>query len=324
MPTLTQLSKDLGVSTSTISRALNNDSSLNISQATRDKIICHAKDIGYISKISKSKPILMLYHCNPTIEDDLNDPFFKEIKEAVIKICDQESIVLHIYRRGEIPETTTNINGIIAIGSYNITEIELLQSYSTNITFVNSFPDLKHFDSVVVDDGQAIEDMIDYLALSGAEHIAFIGGNEYALGETEPRLNRRKSHFEYYINKLHIRNTVLIGEYSYQSGFQLAYELFNNTESVDSIICASDTIAHGVLDALSSLGKTTPSQVQLIGFNDDKFIDEKNLGITSMRVHKTHMAMYAIENLLNRIKSPSSIHTRTVLPATMIKRNTTK
>lgn len=322
MPTLTQLSKDLGVSTSTISRALNNDSTLNISESTRKKIITHANKVGYISKISKSKPILMLYHCNPTLVADINDPFFNEIKDSVIKICSEENITLHIYRRGEIPNTTTNINGIIAIGTYNKSEINLLQTYSNNITFINSFPDLKHYDSVVVDDDQAIEDMIDYLITKEAKKISFIGGNEYAPDEAEPRLNRRKNHFEYYISKLKIDNDVLIGDYTYESGYNLASSLLSNLP--DAIVCASDSIAHGVLTCLIDSNIKVPEQVQIIGFNDDKFISELDLKITSMRVHKTHMAMYAIENLLNRIKSPSTIHTRTVLPATLIARETTK
>lgn len=322
MPTLTQLSKDLGVSTSTISRTLNNDSTLNISDSTRRKIIKHAHDIGYISKISKSKPILMLYHCNQSTAEDIIDPFFNEIKEAVINICEQENITLHIYRRGEIPNTTTNINGIIAIGTYNKTEIDLLQTYSTNITFINSFPDLKQFDSVVVDDDQAIEDMVDYLITKDAKNITFIGGDEFAPDEQEPRLNRRKNHFEYYINKVHIDNKVLIGDYTSESGYNLASSLLSNLP--DAIVCASDSIAHGVLNCLIDNKVSIPDQVQIIGFNDDKFISELELKITSMRVHKTHMAMYAIENLLNRIKSPSTIHTRTVLPATLIKRDTTK
>lgn len=324
MPTLTQLSKDLGVSTSTISRVLNNDSTLNISESTRTSIINYAKEIGYISKISKSKPILMLYHCNPSSVEDLIDPFFNEIKESVIRICKEENITLHIYRRGEIPNTTTNINGIIAIGTYNDEEIDLLKDYSKNITFINSFPDLKNYDSVVVDDDQAIEDMIDYLLATNASKIAFIGGDEYAPNEDVPRLNRRKNHFEYYTKKKNIQTKLSIGEYSYKSGYDQMERLVQTDYIPDAIVCASDSIAHGALDCLTKYNINVPNTVQIIGFNDDNFVSELDIPITSMRVHKNHMAMYAIENLLNRIKSPSSIHTRTVLPATMIKRSTTK
>ncbi|MFV0255193.1 MAG: LacI family DNA-binding transcriptional regulator [Erysipelotrichaceae bacterium] len=138
MPTLTQLSEDLGVSTSTISRVLNNDSTLNINDVTRKNIIQYANEVGYISKISKSKPILMLYHCISKEQDDEIDPFFKEIKDAVIQICNEKKITLLNYRRGEIPNTTSNINGIIAIGTYSNKEIAILGNYSKNISFINS------------------------------------------------------------------------------------------------------------------------------------------------------------------------------------------
>lgn len=323
MPTLTQLAKDLGVSTSTISRVLNNDSTLNITETTRNNIIKYANEVGYISKISKSKPIIMLYHCNPTQKDDEIDPFFNEIKESVIKICSEEGIALHIYRRGEIPSTTANINGIIAIGTYNKSEISLLKSYSANITFINSFPDLKHYDSVVVDDDQAIEDMVDFVVKSAAQSITFIGGDEFAPDEVVPRLNRRKNHFEYYMQNSNIQTNILIGEYTYESGYKLASDLLQD-KLPDAILCASDSIAHGVLDCLIDNDINVPSDVQIIGFNDDLFASQLEVKLTTMRVHKNHMAMYAIENLLNRIKSPSSIHTRTVLPATMMIRDTTQ
>lgn len=322
MLTLTQLSKDLEVSTTTISRVLNNDSSLSIPEKTRKKIIDYANETGYITKISKSKPIIMLYHCNPTTTADKSDPFFSEIREAIIDICKDENINLHIYRRGEIPNTTVNINGIIAIGTYNKDEINLLESYSNNITFINSFPDLKQFDSIVVDDDQAIEDMVDFFLNQNINNLYFIGGNEYAPGETIPRLNRRKNHFEYYTTKMNIESKILIGEYTTDSGYNLAKTLLNDLP--EAILCASDSIAFGVLKCLKDNNISIPSDIQVLGFNDDKFAEDDDIKLTTMRVHKTHMALYAIENLLNRIKSPSTIHRRTVLPATLIERSSTK
>lgn len=322
MLTLTELSKQLGVSTSTISRVLNNDSTLKISKETRDNIISYANEIGYISKISKSKPILMLYYCNQSNIEDNIDPFFNEIKEAVINICSSENITLHIYRRGEIPSTTANINGIIAIGTYNQDEIKLLEKYSSNITFINSFPDLKFYDSVVVDDAQAIEDMVNFFVASDANKIYFIGGNEFAPHESVPRLNRRATHFSYYAALLNINHQIYIDSYTYESGYNITTTLLDDLP--DAIICASDSIAHGVLDCLIEHGISIPNSVQIIGFNDDSFIQKLDLKLSSMRVHKNHMAMYAIENLLNRIKVPSSIHTRTVLPATFVERDSTK
>lgn len=323
MPTLTQLSNELGVSVSTISRVLNNDSTLVISGDTRKKIITYAKEIGYINKISKSKPILMLYHCNPTDIDDINDPFFNEIKTATIELCKEQKITLHIYRRGEIPATTANINGIIAIGTFNIQEIDLLKKYSHNITFINSFPDLKEHDSIVVDDAQAVEDVVDFFLQKSITKIDFIGGEEFAPNETTPRLNRRKNHFEYYSCKLHIDANIYIGGYSYTSGYNLTKQLLTD-HIPQAIICASDSIAQGALEYLNDNGYNVPNDIQIVGFNDDEFASTLSPSLSTMRVHKTHMAMYAIENLLNRIKSPSSIHTRTVLPATLIVRESTK
>lgn len=324
MTTLTQLSKHLQLSTSTISRVLNNDENLNISPETRNKIVEYAEQIGYIKKISKSKPNILLYYCNEKKEEDQNDPFFLEIKTAVIEYCKSQSINLLHYHRGEIPNTTVNINGIVAIGTFNGTETEMLQNYSNNITFINSFPDLKYFDSIVIDDQLAIEDLINLFIKDNINTIDFIGGHEYAPNEDTPRFNRRQNHFEYYSNICKLTTTSHIGNYSYKSGYSIATDIIKNKRLVPAYICASDSIAHGFLDALLDNNINVPGEVQVTGFNDDNFTNNTRLKISSMHIHKNHMARYAIDNVLARIMTPTSIHKRIVLPTTFYSKDTTK
>lgn len=324
MPTLNDISKELNISVTTISRVLNNDTSLNVSLKTRKTIVDYATKVGYISKVSKNKPIIMIYHCISLSDNDYLDPFYIELLEAVVNECKKQNINTFIHRRGEIPQTTVNINGIIAIGTYNNKEIKLLSKYSSNITFLNSFPNIKNYDSIVVDDEQSIEEMIDKVVSTGATNISFIGGEEFAPDENIPKLNRRRNHFSYYCSLLNLENNLYIGEYSYESGYQIAQSILKNKTLPDAILCASDIIAKGVLTCLENHSISLPNDVQLIGFNDDKFTSALETRLSSMHIHKNHMAMFAVENILNRINCPSSIHKRIMLPTTLIERDTTK
>lgn len=323
MPTLNDISKELNISVATVSRVLSNDSTLNVPPSTRQNIFDCATRLGYIAKISKNKPIIMIYHCIALSENDYLDPFYMELLQSVIQKCEEQKITTFIHRRGEIPPSTVNINGIIAIGSYNTQEIQFLSKYSKNITFLNSFPSIEKYDSIVVDDEQSIEVMVNKVVNSGAKKIAFIGGDEFVPGEKLPKLNRRKNHFNYYASLLSLDYDVYIGEYSYESGYNITKTILDKSLLPDAILCASDVIADGVLDCLDDNSVAIPSQIQLIGFNDDQFASSTNKRLTSVHIHKNHMALFAVENILNRIKSPSSIHTRTVLPTTLIERDTT-
>lgn len=325
MPTLTELSKELGVSTSTISRVLNNDETLSISSDTRNRIVKYATEVGYISKISKSKPNILLYYCNENEQKDLEDPFFQEIKEAVFNYCNQFSINLLYYRRGQIPSTTVNINGVIAIGTYSDNEIELLTNYSSNITFINSFTDLSMFDSIVVDDQQTIEFLVNSFVQNEQSSIDFIGGDEFVPYENKPKFNRRLHHFRYYTTHLGLANCgSYVGEYSYSSGYQIASKLIATSRFNPAIICASDSIANGVLNAFLDNGFKVPEDVQIVGINDDRFCVDARVPISSMRVHKHHLARFAIENVLTNIQKPTSMHKRIVLPTTFKSRETTE
>lgn len=324
MPTLNDISKELNISVATISRVLNNDSTLHVNNTTRTKILNYATKVGYITKISKNKPIIMIYHCISLSDNDYLDPFYKELLECVIERCKEENISTFIHRRGEIPQSTINVNGIIAIGTYNTNEIKLLSKFSSNITFLNSFPSVDKYDSIVVDDEQAIELMVDKIIETQAESVTFIGGEEFVPDEKLPKINRRKNHFTYYASLCNLTFDTQIGEYTAASGYNITQNLINDKNLPDAILCASDAIAKGVLDCLEHNLIPVPDKVQVIGFNDDKFILSIEKKLSSIHIHKNHMALFAVENILNRIKLPTSIHTRLVLPTTLIDRDTTR
>lgn len=87
MPTLRQISEITGVSISTVSRVLNNDS--RISEATKKKVLRVAKKIGYSGEISNGygSKVVMFFVTNPhkSIE---SDEFFREFSEEYLEDLD--------------------------------------------------------------------------------------------------------------------------------------------------------------------------------------------------------------------------------------------
>ena len=59
-------------------------------------------------------------------------------------------------------------------------------------------------------------------------------------------------------------------EFNADSGYELTRELLNEHPDVDSIFCATDTIALGVIEYIRDVGKKIPEDIQVIGFGDSK------------------------------------------------------
>lgn len=323
MANLTSLAEELNLSVSTISRALNNDETLVLNKETRQKIINLADERGYLEKIGKKKPNFMIYYCQEE-HQDLIDPFFKELKQSIFDICDQKGFNYYFFTRKKIPEAIININGIIAIGTYNNEEIALLKKYSDNIIFVNSLPDLHYFDSIVVDDQGAMEECLNILKNNNILNVGFIGGHEIVQKENKPRFNYRAHFFNYYVNELNLINFgEYIGEYSSNSAYKMMNDIILENNLANVYICASDSIAKGAIQALQENKILIPEHVQIIGFNNDKFSEEMSPKISTISILKNEMASLAIETVYNRLHYPRKINQRIVIPTTFIQRETT-
>ena len=145
MATLKEIANVVGVSVGTVSRVLNNDSTLSVGDETKIKIFNVAEEMQYKtlkqrkssdkSKTNKLRVgIVEMY--NP--KEQLEDPYYLLLRSVVDKECFENEIeVVNLYKNNEeyrfIGEEF--INGIIAIGKFDKSEIKSLNKLSENIVF---------------------------------------------------------------------------------------------------------------------------------------------------------------------------------------------
>ena len=147
MATLKEIANVVGVSVGTVSRVLNNDSTLSVGDETKIKIFNVAEEMQYKtlkqrkssdkSKTNKLRVgIVEMY--NP--KEQLEDPYYLLLRSVVDKECFENEIeVVNLYKNNEeyrfIGEEF--INGIIAIGKFDKSEIKSLNKLSENIVFLD-------------------------------------------------------------------------------------------------------------------------------------------------------------------------------------------
>lgn len=88
MATIKDIASAAGVSISTVSRILNLDKTLNVSEDTRKKVLSIAEEMNYVTikeRKSKLKNHTIGIICSFTEVKELNDPYFLSIRMTIEK-----------------------------------------------------------------------------------------------------------------------------------------------------------------------------------------------------------------------------------------------
>ena len=85
------------------------------------------------------------------------------------------------------------------------------------------------------------------------------------------------------------------------------------SQSVDGVVCPSDLLAVGVIQAATELGIRVPDELIVIGYDDNHFASESSIPVSTVSLPGYRMGELAIELLLEEIHSPGDHTHRTVM-----------
>lgn len=322
MPTLKEIAKVAGVSVSTVSRIINQDASLSVSAETRQNVLNAVKKLDYKNpKQRKSTNYIKiaLIHWY-TRSQELEDTYYLTIRLGIEKAAYDLGVTLVKVFYDDIKKDIIPLEGAIAIGKFDISEINLLKTYYKHITFVDSSPDESTYDSVVIDFEQAYQNAISYLEQLNITDVGYIGGREYTHALGTPIGERREQFFKSYYKD---HSKVHIGNFSIESGYELMKSAIETNNLAKAYLIASDAMAIGALNALYESGLKVPDDVSMIGFNDIVQSAYTIPPLTTIKVYQEHMGQTALELLLDRI-SGRQIARKVIIPTKLIIRKSTK
>ena len=103
-------------------------------------------------------------------------------------------------------------------------------------------------------------------------------------------------------------------------GRQAARELLTTAPGVDGLICCSDAMAVGAIGAADELGIDVPSELAVIGYDDNHFAAESALPVSTIGQPGARMGELAMELLLEEIDDPDHRHRSVLLEPFLIRR----
>lgn len=169
MAGIKEIAEKCNVSNTTVSRVLNGDSSLSVSDDVRSAIIGCAREMGYMTprqrKQSKKRRIAFL-------AAEIDRPGFEAVVLAKLKKVALPLDVEIVYFSLE----DKDISGLIILGEFKAEEISFYSRYTKNILLINNLGSDYLYDSIMMDYSNSEKQVLSFFTGLGLDRIGYFGG----------------------------------------------------------------------------------------------------------------------------------------------------
>lgn len=331
MATIRDLAKHTGFSVTTISRVLNNDPTLNVTDNTRVAILEAADELHYTlpktRRSHKNRPVHIAIVEMMSLKEQLSDPYYLYLKNYVVRNCMERGCnVSYLFEQSGKYQMLEKIplDGILVIGIFSEQQIAQLQEISPSIVFVDSAPDEQRFDSVVLNFKLGVEQALEYLISKGHQKIGFLGPAYKLDQKKRPALEARRQYFKEYMEKIGLydeRWMVDTGLAAEERRAQMESWLEPGSERPTAFLAYNEESAITAVSSLRGMGNRIPEDISIISFNDTPLSILIEPPLTSVTAHLEAMGEVAVKMILDRIEEPQHLPYKLVLPPTLTERS---
>lgn len=303
--TIKDVARELGVSYSSISRALNGKE--GVSKATRKKILEAAERMGYqpndlarglVNRISKTVGVII---------PDINNPFFGEIVAGIIDASNENEYNIFLCVSGWNPALEKEyfntllkkrVDGIILKSAGKNEDYDNVKS---PLMIIERYSKYCEFDSVEVDNELGGYLAVNHLLNCGYENLAFILGKEDFFASQRRLKGARKALEDRGLTWN--EDMVIEGSFSIEGGRQAAKQLFERGNPIDAVFGMNDLIGMGVLQYCNESDISVPDQVGVIGYDNISYAGLPQIRLTTIHQPKYELGKMLFETLLDEIKN---------------------
>lgn len=311
--TIKDIAKYLGLSTSTVSRALND--SWEINSETKAKVLETAKLLNYRPNLiaqnlqHKSSGVIGL------VIPEFTSGFFPRIILGIQDVLYEENYQLLITQSNESLEHELQnlcllegnmVEGIllsITREGSNAEEYRRIIDSGIPIVFFNRVCPHTKASKVIVDDRKMAFQAVEHLIKSGCKRIMHLTGPRN-LPLTEERkagyLDALKK-YEYKIDENYIVEAGVLME---KGVMAMEKFLLSGYNIPDAIFAFNDPVAIGAMNVIKKNNLRIPDDIALVGFSEDQLASVVDPPLTSVVQPNYEMGKVAAKLLIEQIKSP--------------------
>ncbi|MBP3041362.1 LacI family DNA-binding transcriptional regulator [Bacillaceae bacterium Marseille-Q3522] len=321
MATIKEIAEKVGVSIATVSRVLNYDETLSVTDETKRRVFEAAEELEYkkrTGKRSASGKIAVLHWF--TEKEELDDLYYMSIRLGVERQAAKHDLQITVIFQNHHQEMVKGAyQGIIAIGKFSMQQAENLKNIAENVVFVDCSPDDEN-DSVIVNFEKATQHVLDYFLSHQHKRIGYIGGREMYKDQRQQIMDPREQAFRSYLleKQLLDESFIYIGSFTSFDGYSLMKQAISEhgDKLPTAFFVGSDAMAIGCLRALLEAGIAVPEQVSIIGINDLSVAKYVYPPLSTMKVYTEVMGETAVDLLMERMNG-RKIAKKVVLATTL-------
>jgi len=334
---LTEISEILGMSKSTVSKALNNYA--DVSPGTRKKVQDLANELNYKPNIfaqnlrSQESKIIGL------LMPEIVHYFFSTIISGVAETAEKYGYSVIVAQtkddyRNEIKQLELlldkNVDGILlslADDTIHFNHVKDVINQGVPFVLFDRTSKLIDCNKVVIDDVKAAQMATQHLIDIGCKKIAIIRNQLKSQGTIDRHKGFKKALLEN--GMVYDKSIDFEGQdFSFSAGKIAGNKICERHKDVDGIFALTDLMAIGALEALKEHNIAVPDQVSVIGFSN-WFLTQittphlSTVNQPGFEIGKTafNLLYQEIQNKKNNIKVPSKT---IVIPTKVISRESTK
>jgi DNA-binding LacI/PurR family transcriptional regulator len=328
--TLRDVARQAGLSVSAVSMALLDSPRIGVDSKARVREI--AAELGYVPnsagralRARKSDAIALVVP--NTSQHVFGHAYFMHVLTGVTEVANSVDAQVSIstnpdaihgmvaYER--VMRSGSADGAIVTSASVHDANIARLVASGIPVVLLGRYPHLAEAVSVGVDDEAA--------AFTVTEHLISVHGRRSLLHISGPLDHQtsidRRDGFVRAATRLGVEYTIVEGDYSEEAARAVIGALDDDALH-DGIFAANDEMAFGTMSELLARGRTVPTQISIVGFDDFGLSRVTSPSITTMHVPAERMARLATERLFDLIAGErvSGSDAHVVLPVELVPR----
>lgn len=334
MTDIRSIAKHLGVSVSTVSKALNGYDS--IPEATRERIIQVAKEYNYYPRRAarslrrnKTEKIGLVLYTHTPLSNRSSEYYFEIIRGAATTAESRGYNLILYLTVGIQLERLINICRshevdclILMIGTGALNgPVDLLIKEEFPFIVLNKHPNYTNVSYIVSDHEKGAKEAVEHLINLGHQRIAYIGRED----DPETSGDRFAGYHQALLGHgiALDESLVILTSSQSTSAYHAMKELLEQPLRPTAVFTYSDGWAIEALRAISEYGLVVPNDISLVGFDDLRASSLTTPPLTTVRQHLIELGQQAIETLLQQLEDDFSSPIQRTIPVELIVRQST-
>lgn len=307
--TVKDIAKKAGVSTATVSRVINDYP--YVKESTKQKVLKAIEELNYYPDLIARSLIKRRSFNIGLIIGGLDNPFFAESAEIIIKTAEQFNCHVTLYVTEENPQKmeeyvhfliAQRVDGVIIGSILEDDSLEPLKKSNIPYVLYNRKNNDDTADYIIQDNRKGAFDAVNHLIRLGHTKIGMLHASIQSIAV--------KSKLKGYHDALHVHHLKSYDHFVQEVGFKGFKK--KTKEAVDrmleaknkptAILATSDFIALEAIEHLMQHGYRIPEDMAIVGFDNIHLSGHHLIGLTTVSQRVEEMSRLAVECLMQKIE----------------------